>query len=205
MMMRSIFALATAFGLTLAQNASEPAPFNLILQSEDSTLDGLQLGACHAGAAVEALCVHANLTDPMFLTFFFNESAPQSDDPAFLPSGLLTWTFTGGTPVFTQNTAVTFMINPASNLAFPLVWPATDVAQQFSFADGDLLAVQANIDDTLNPPEPFDNYVTYITDRFAVCKTYWQGYGYTALQYVLGVEKPQNPSCQAVTVKRVFL
>ncbi|KAI6083916.1 hypothetical protein F4821DRAFT_243933 [Hypoxylon rubiginosum] len=206
-MVRSIFTLAAAFGLALAQSnyPNQSAPFNLVLSSENSTLDGLQLGACHSGAAVESLCVFANITTPQFLTFYFNGSAEAPTNPGYLPAGLLTWTFTGGIPEFTQNTAMTFMYNTASNLAFPLIWPSDANSQAISFTDDGLLAVAANINDTLDPPEPFDNYVTYITDRWAICKTYWQAYDYTALQFVLGDQKPQNPSCEYVKVKRVFL
>ncbi|KAI1766485.1 hypothetical protein GGR53DRAFT_486266 [Hypoxylon sp. FL1150] len=206
-MVRPIFTLAAVFGLASAQGTypNQSAPFNLVVSSENSTLDGLQLGACHAGAAVESFCVFANITTPQFLTFYFNGSAEPPSDPAYLPAGLLTWTFTGGVPEFTSSTAMTFMYNTASNLAFPLIWPSADDAQAISFTDDGLLAVGANVDDTLSPPEPFENYVTYLTDRWAICKTYWQGYGYTALQYVLGDQKPQNPSCEYVKVQRVFL
>ncbi|XXG96942.1 hypothetical protein Hte_003233 [Hypoxylon texense] len=207
-MVRAIFTLAAAaFGLASAQTQylNQSAPFNLVLSSENSTLDGLKLGACHSGAAVESFCVFANITTPQFLTFYLNGTGEPPTNPGYLPAGLLTWTFTGGVPEFTQSTAMTFMYNEASNLAFPLIWPSSANAQPVSFTDEGLLAVQANIDDTLSPPEPFENYVTYLTDRWAVCTTYWQGYGYTALQYVLGNQKPQNPSCESVKVQRVFL
>ncbi|OTB04234.1 hypothetical protein M426DRAFT_321083 [Hypoxylon sp. CI-4A] len=187
---------------------NQSAPFALVLQSSNASLNGLKLSACHSGAAVESFCLDESVHTPAFQTFFFNGSAsppPSGTNPGFLPSGLITWTFTGGTPEFTQSTAMAFMYNAASNLAFPLIWPADADAQEVSFTDDGLLAVGANIDDTLAQPEPFDNYVTYLTDRWAICRTYWQGYQYVALQYVLGVREPQNPSCQLVAVKREWV
>ncbi|OTB16270.1 hypothetical protein K445DRAFT_59525 [Daldinia sp. EC12] len=206
-MSRPLILFASALGLAGAQTTypNQSAPFNLVLSSDNSTLNGQKLTACHSGAAVESFCLDDTVQEPQFQTFFFNGSAEAPQDPNFLPSGLITWTFTGGQPPFTSNTAMSFMYNPASNLAFPLIWPTDDSAQPVSFTDDELLAVGASIDDTVSPPEPFENYVTYLTDRWAVCTTYWQGYGYVALQYVLGKEEPQNPSCQRVEVKRVFV
>ncbi|KAI2634101.1 hypothetical protein GGS26DRAFT_30355 [Hypomontagnella submonticulosa] len=206
-MYRSLFSLAAAFGLALAQTnyLNQSAPFNLVLSSDNSTLNGVKLTACHSGAAVESFCFFEGSSEPQFQTFYFNGSADAPTNPGYLYDGLITWTFTGGQPVFTQNTAMTFFYNAASNLAFPIIWPSSDNAQPVSFTEDDLLAVGANINDAIAPPEPFENYITYLTNRWVVCETYWQGYGYTALQYVLGDQKPQNPSCQAVTVKRVWL
>ncbi|KAI1659309.1 hypothetical protein F4813DRAFT_354531 [Daldinia decipiens] len=203
----SLILFASAFALALAQSnyPNQSAPFNLVLSSDNSTLNGLKLTACHSGAAVESFCLDDTVEEPEFQTFFFNGSAEAPQDPNYLPSGLITWTFTGGQPPFTESTAMSLMYNPASNLAFPLIWPSSDTAQPVSFTEDELLAVAANIDDAVSPPQPFENYVTYLTDRWAVCTTYWQGYGYVALQYVLGKEEPQNPSCQRVTVKRVFV
>ncbi|KAI1388658.1 uncharacterized protein F4822DRAFT_403465 [Hypoxylon trugodes] len=206
-MTRPLLFLASAFGLTLAQsgNVNQSAPFNLVLSSDNSTLNGLKLAACHAGAAVEALCLDESVQTPEFQTFFFNSSAEAPSDPNYLQSGYVTWTFTGGTPPFTSNTALAFLYNEGSNLAFPLIWPSDTIAQSVSFTEDDLLAVGTNVNDAISPPGPFPNSVEYLTDRWAICKTYWQSYGYVALQYVLGNQKPQNPSCQLVTVKRVWV
>ncbi|KAI1373845.1 hypothetical protein F4677DRAFT_428432 [Hypoxylon crocopeplum] len=197
--------LASAFGLASAQSyPNQSAPFNLVLQSsENSTLNGMKLSACHTGAAVESLCLDVSSSEPQWQTFYFNASAEAPTDPNYLIAGLVTWTFTGGIPVFTQNTAIGFNYNPASNLVFPIF--NLGVQQTFSFTEDGFLAVGANINDAVSPPEPFENYITYLVDRWAICKTYQQGYGYTALQFVMGDQGPQNPSCQLVTVKREFV
>ncbi|KAI1099644.1 hypothetical protein F4804DRAFT_321415 [Jackrogersella minutella] len=206
-MLHPILFLASTFALALAQSSypNQSAPFNLVLSSSNSSLNGLKLAACHSGASVESFCLDESVQTPEFQTFFFNASANPTTSPGYLPSGLITWTFTGGTSPFAENTAMTFFYNEASNLAFPLIWPSDVNAQPVSFTDEGLLGVGANINDAVSPPEPYENYITYFTDRWAICKTYWQGYGYTALQYVLGDQKPQNPSCQLVSVKRVFV
>ncbi|KAI0882591.1 uncharacterized protein GGS22DRAFT_46647 [Annulohypoxylon maeteangense] len=206
-MTRLLPILATAFGLASAQGnyPNQSAPFNLVISSSNSTLNGQKLSACHSGAAVESLCLDSSITTPQFQTFYFNGTAQETTSPGFLPSGLITWTFTGGVPEFTSNTAMQFFYNAASNLAFPLIWPSADNAQPVSFTDEGLLAVGANVNDAVSPPKPFENNVEYLTDRWAICVTYWQSYGYTALQYVMGNKEPQNPSCQLVTVKRVYL
>ncbi|KAI2610836.1 uncharacterized protein GGS25DRAFT_529814 [Hypoxylon fragiforme] len=206
-MVRPLLILST-FGLASAQATylNQSAPFNLVLTSANSTFNGVKLQACHSGAAVESFCVGQTSSDPMFQTFFFNGSSEPPQDASHLPTGLLTWTFTGGVPVFTSSTAMTFFYNQASNLAFPLIWPSQDNALPISFTEEDgLLAVGVNINDALSPPQPYEDYIAYLTGRWAICKTYWQGYGYEALQWVLGDQEPQNPSCQRVTVKRVWV
>lgn len=40
-----------------AQNYTQSKPFNLILRSSNSTLNGKGLTPCHEGAAIEGLCV----------------------------------------------------------------------------------------------------------------------------------------------------
>ncbi|KAI1206232.1 uncharacterized protein F4807DRAFT_440404 [Annulohypoxylon truncatum] len=206
-MARLLPILATAFGLALAQSnyPNQSAPFNLVLQSSNDTLNGQKLAACHSGALIESLCLDTSVSTPEFQTFYFNGSAQAPTTPGFLPSGLITWTFTGGSPPLTTNTAMQFLYNAASNLAFPLIWPSTEGAQPVSFTDEGLLAVGANTNDAVSPPQPFENDIEYLADRWAICVTYWEGYGYTALQYVMGDKEPQNPSCQLVTIKRVYV
>lgn len=42
-------------GLAVAQTQSKP--FNLVVKSDDKSLDGAALAACHSGAAIESLCI----------------------------------------------------------------------------------------------------------------------------------------------------
>jgi hypothetical protein len=205
-MLSKLFLLAITVGTAAAQSdyLNQSAPFNLILSSTaNTTLDGLKLGACHSGASVESLCVYTGSASDNFYTFYFNTSTTLPSDPSSLPTGLLTWTLKSGTIEF--NEAVTFLYNIASNLAFPMVWPSLTNQQTFTFTSEDLLAVPAYVNDAIEPPAPYTGGVTFWNNRWVVCKTYWQGYSYTALQWVLGATEPQNPSCDAVTVKRIFI
>lgn len=201
-MLAKTMALSTAVGIVAAQSdyLNQSAPFNLVLSSTvNTTLEGQKLGACHTGAAIESLCVYPGSFSDEFYTFYFNTSTTLPETP----TGLLTWTLESGTIDF--NEAVTLLYNTASNLAFPMIYPSSTSQQTFTFTDEDLLAVPAYVNDAIENPAPYETGVTYWDNRWVVCQTYWSGYSYTALQWVLGDQEPQNPSCVAVTVKRVFI
>ena len=88
------FSLATAAistaALANAQNVTRSAPFNLILQSSNATINDAKLGACHSGAALEALCYLPNINNGVF---HFNQTDSQFAPPAGDSApGLLTWT-----------------------------------------------------------------------------------------------------------------
>ncbi|KAK5114915.1 hypothetical protein LTR62_002074 [Meristemomyces frigidus] len=65
---------------TLAQFDLQSPAFNLELLSEDPTLDGAFLDACHSGAALETLCVlqPGQIAADVPEVFYFNTSS--SDD-----------------------------------------------------------------------------------------------------------------------------
>ncbi|KAI0124047.1 hypothetical protein BJ170DRAFT_637991 [Xylariales sp. AK1849] len=201
-MLTKFFTLSAALGLAAAQNTylNQSAPFNLVLSSTtNETLNGLKLGACHSGAGIESLCLYDG-TDLSFSSFYFNTSGPA--DPTTEQQGLLNWYLVGGN--FVENEAVSFEYNTASNLAFPLLYPSADDAQPLAFTE-DLLAVPAYVDDSYGSPGPYRSSPTFWNNRWAICRTYYAGYTYTALQWVLGSSTPQNPSCDYVTVKRVYI
>ncbi|KAI1860479.1 hypothetical protein JX265_009878 [Neoarthrinium moseri] len=204
-MFTKTLALLSALGLATAQSnyPFQSAPFNLVISSSiNETLNGRKLGGCHSGAAVESLCLYDGAAQESFYTFYFNTTS-DATDPDTLQTGLLTWNLPLGDGTF--NEPMSFRYNPASNLAFPFIWPSYDDAQPVAFTTEDLLAVPAYVNDAIEPPTPYRGGVTFWNNRWVVCQTYWQGYSYTALQWVLGNQAPQNPSCDAVTVKRVFI
>ncbi|KAH8652211.1 hypothetical protein BX600DRAFT_516274 [Xylariales sp. PMI_506] len=198
---KSLVAIAASVGLVAAQEfLVQTGPFNLVLSSTvNKTLNGQILGACHAGAAVESLCLYTAVDDPSFYEFYFNTTAPPEQGETTL--GLLTWNEVGNN--FVYNEPLALITNPASNLAFPLIWPDESVQQTIAFTETDALGVLVSVDDTAKPPNVYPDGQAVLTERWVVCETYFQGYSYTALQWVLGDRKPQNPSCQAVTVKKV--
>lgn len=87
-LIRSI-AAALFFASTLAVQSD---PFYLVLQSDNSKLNGKTLGACHEGAAIEGLCVSSKLAKakPGYQTFQFNYT---HNTPNY---GILTWELVGG-------------------------------------------------------------------------------------------------------------
>ena len=102
-----------------------------------------------------------------------------------------------------------FQYNPTSNVALPLFEPSSESAQQVLFdATTDELGIPLQIDDTVTPPfaiDPTEAGQYPLVSRWYVCQTYFEGYTYYTLAWKLGNEaEPQNPSCQAVTVRRVF-
>jgi len=116
MRLSALLALAATLAPSLAQsNFSETyvidqsANFNLVVQSSNETFNGKTLGACHNGAAHEALCLYDgdyNNTDN-FASFQFNTTryictetnstgtftVPCSDEPVdpTLETGIVTW------------------------------------------------------------------------------------------------------------------
>ncbi|KAH6652334.1 hypothetical protein BKA67DRAFT_573601 [Truncatella angustata] len=203
-MLSKIALLFSALSLAAAQQnyPVQSAPFNLVLSSStNSSLNGIKLAACHTGASVESLCLFDGGRDSTY-TFYFNTTT-DTPDPTTLQTGLVTWTLEPSTINF--NEALSFQYNTASNLAFPLIWPSLDTVQEFAFTDEEHLAVPAYVNDAIEPPTTYRGGVTFWDNRWQICQTYWQAYAYTALQWTLGGGAPQNPSCDAVTVSRVFI
>jgi len=86
-----IAALLSLSSTTAAQFSNQSAPFSLSLLSDDSALNGVTLGACHEGAAIEGLCVGGTSV------FHFNTSSalvvPNATAGA---QGYLTYELQGG-------------------------------------------------------------------------------------------------------------
>ena len=106
--MKSIIsAAAAALGLYISTTyALQSKPFFLVLHSDDKTLNGKTLGACHEGAAYEGLCVDVPLAKAKsnYNTFTFNYT---KSEPNF---GSLNWKLVGSgfecssSPVFYATT-----------------------------------------------------------------------------------------------------
>jgi hypothetical protein len=195
--------LALLPSLTTAQFDVPSAPFSLVVLSEaNSTLNGTSLYACHEGAAVEGLCLNNPSTahDPKYTTYSHNTSSSVPANSSIGAPGSLIWVLPGGS--FNEPETLSLIINPISNVALPLFWPTSD-SQTVAFDSNDLLNIQGYFDGRVSPIDPSGGYVAYY--RWYVCVTYFQGYTYEALAWVLGEYPPENPTCQAVSVKRVFL
>ncbi|KAF1834343.1 hypothetical protein BDW02DRAFT_569127 [Decorospora gaudefroyi] len=200
-----LLSLAAAV-ITSAQDDSSyynetSAPFHLIVTSEDGRVNDT-LSACHIGAAIESLCrsngnYGSSPTPLQAASFNFNTSIYAEEPVSGLGvGGILTYvleTSYGGVP-----SSASFSYNPISNLALPILSPGDSDAQIMAFDTQDDLAIQSYtyVDNTAT----WSNYYRWYT-----CDTSYSSYRYNALAWGLGASKPDNPSCVAVNVTRVFL
>lgn len=73
--------VALGASTVLAQQDQQTGPFALRLSASSSSLDGQYLVACHAGAAIEALCLLGSdefTTDEGYTSFYLNTSSGSS-------------------------------------------------------------------------------------------------------------------------------
>jgi len=191
------FVLAFAATQVVAQNLNQSAPFNLVLLSANATLNGSLLGACHEGAAIEGLCLGGAPSDS-YAQYNFNYTAQDPPSTSVLGTiGILVWELRGGN--FNLSSPLSLPVDPTTNVAVPLFWPGEENEVSIGF-DKDEMFIPQYIDDTVSPPV-YDPKPLY---RWYVCTTN-AGYVYQTLAWVVGEGKPQNPSCQKVEVKRVFV
>ncbi|MCJ1331553.1 hypothetical protein MMC10_008244 [Thelotrema lepadinum] len=204
--------LLTTLSLTLlpslvASQSNYPnqsAPFNLFLTSTNTTLNNTPLYACHSGAAIESLCIDtSNNNASEFDAFYFNYTTLVT--PSY--GGILTWNLVGSN--FVENEPMVFIYSPTSNVAQPLLYPDYEQAQliQFDKKTGAMGIPLQQVDTVVPPYEvtPGKNGFQPVY-RWYVCTTYFGSYTYETLAWKMGNEAaPENPSCQSVGVKRVFI
>lgn len=198
-----VFALTT---FVSAQYDNQSAPFHLVLVSEDKKIDGDTLSTCHEGAAIESLCLSNSITgskpNPFPAEVFtFNTSDQVVTPNATLGApGWLTWKLIAGELEIPES--LTLQIDPTTNVAHPQFFPGSLDATVLAFDTNNSLNIQGYVDDTQNPPVAGDFRAYY---RWYACLTYYLGYQYQTVNWVLGEGKPQNPSCVKVDVKRKFI
>lgn len=136
--------LLLACSMVLAQDSSNL--FNLKLESTNTTLDGQLLSACHAGAAIEQLCLAGTDGHPSaFNTFGFNVTITNpSDYSEAYETGFITWELEASSTV-NISSGLSISLALDSNLASPLLNPATgnlvvgfDEANKLFLYSGDL-------------------------------------------------------------------
>lgn len=100
-----VFAALTATAAVQAQTYTQDGPFNLKLKSDDSSLDGKYLYACHAGSSSASF----------YYNYTVNDNVPSN-------SGLLIWNLqaTGQDGVITVSSPLSFNYDPGSNVATTL-------------------------------------------------------------------------------------
>jgi len=191
--------LALAASAT-AQYTNQSAPFYLVLLSSNTTINGTALTACHEGAAIEGLCVGTALTSTS-VTYNFNTSISDvTYDPSIGEAGYVTYSLVGGN--FVESETMILYYTPTTNVALPLFEPVE--------ADEDGIAVAFDEEGKMNI-QGYENDTTFpVTEgttayyRWWVCETYYEGYTYQTLAWVMGVSEPENPTCVKVDVLQVF-
>lgn len=182
-------------------------PFSLVLLSDNSTINGSKLAACHTGAALESLCLSgvggvSNPDSVPAVTFNFNTTADASTPNATIGTlGILVYTLR--TSSIDVPSSVYFHYDPTTDSAIPILTPGSENAQMLAFDDREQLNVQGYIDWTADPPDATATTQAYY--RWYACQTYFEGYMYQNLVWGLGAPKPENPTCVSVDVKRVFV
>ncbi|KAF2116093.1 hypothetical protein BDV96DRAFT_645439 [Lophiotrema nucula] len=193
---------------TSAQDYNQSAPFNLVIVSENKTVDGDYLASCHSGAGIESLCLtnqpSTSKPDPTPASVYqFNTTDTGATPNATIgQSGYLTWELHGAD--FNVSSALAFYFSYSSNVVLPLFYPGIDYSTvvPVAFDSNNLMNIQDYVIDTVNPPTYGDEKAYY---RWYACTTYYLGYTYVNLAWTLGEAAPQNPTCVKVDVKRVFV
>jgi hypothetical protein len=179
-------------------------PFQLVLYSPDGSYKDT-LSACHTGAALESLCLsNSNTTskpDPTpYSTFNFNTSIyiQPPADASLGVLGIVTWILPALPPI---HSSLNFFFDSTTDLTLPIIEPGSS-NHLFAFDSSDEMTVQGYVHWDTNPPTPGP---TYGLKRWYACKTYYSGYQYENLAWAMGPREPENPTCEKVTVKRVFV
>ncbi|KAJ4289524.1 hypothetical protein N0V90_010853 [Kalmusia sp. IMI 367209] len=155
--MKSTFIFAALASSVLAQFDQNSAPFRLFIKSDNETLDGQSLGACHEGAAIEGFCpsglTRAN-ESTTYDTFYLQTSA-FTESPGDDPYGVLAWNLTvnGGEIV---PSGMLLSTDVTTDVAVPILSPGNSTISTVSFTSGGCMYISRYLDDTVSPPVPLD-------------------------------------------------
>jgi hypothetical protein len=201
--------LALAAASTVSAQAptytNQSAPFSLqIANSANASLNGLYLYACHAGAAIEGLCLGA--TSDSFSTFYYNTTDTDvagSDDG----QGLLVWNLpiTGLPGIDHESQSASLTSNHlGTNVVVPLFGLGDGTPVHFT--DDGKLTIEDYYNDANFVAGQFPSTTTLtVYNNWYVCWTdVGTGYTYQALAWVTAGE-PHDPTCQKVDVVRTAL
>lgn len=197
--------LAVVAPLASAQDYNISAPFALKLTSPTHpSVDGQFLAACHAGAAIEELCLAGKGSNPSdYDTYNLNTTTTDDSDEKF-ETGILTWTLHGSG--FNVSEGLVFTPSLSSNVVAPQFEPAEYYSTMLGFDCEDRMFIYSEYyDEASFKPGTLPTEVTPVPlYHWYACYTYSLGYYYQVLAWVT-VGKPINPTCKAVNVVRVFV
>jgi len=206
----TLAAASTVSAQTTPTYTNQSAPFALqIANSANSSLDGLYLYACHAGAAIEGLCLGSS-SNSSSATFYYNTTDSDvsgSDDG----QGLLVWNLpvTGlpGVDYASQSASLPWY-NPGSNVVVPLFGVNSEAPTLLvHFTDDGKLTIEDSFNDAdyVYGQYPDSTPTLTVYNNWYVCwASVGVGYTYQALAWVTAGE-PHNPTCQKVDVIKTAL
>lgn len=196
---------STLSTLALAQVYNESAPFKLILQSSNATLDGAALGAIHDGAAIETLTPGSANATGAGSTFTlvvdnYDGSVKPGFDPAVEISGFIKYNL-----VISGNQTVPSGLHlnawPATDTGFLQFEPGLTGSMYIAFdKKGKMTYISNGANDRVSPPV----YQQLKLYQWYICYTQ-TGYARYTLVWAFGDDAPQNPSCQKVQVLRQLI
>ncbi|KAK1756197.1 hypothetical protein QBC47DRAFT_379383 [Echria macrotheca] len=196
-----VFAATAAMGQTIKQSE----PFFLKVTSSNLTIDGKFLYSCHAGAALQTLCLGSRdvpTTNVNSATFYLNTTVYEGKES---DTGNLIWNLVlapgadGSQQIVSE--PLTFQYTPGSNVAITWFAPGYPTQPEVGF-NNSALFVNSYPDDshfTDTYPEQFTS--TRISNWYA-CWVLAGSYYYNALSWVTA-GAPHNPTCQSVSVIKV--
>jgi hypothetical protein len=184
--------------------SNQSAPFELIIKSHNSTLNGTALLSCHQGAAIEGLCVFIdpdfNITSPD-ITYYLNYSAQTAPDPVLGYTGTLVWSLPLGSSS-SLSEPMSLDYDPTTNVASPTFYPGFELGYTYvGFDKENKMFIAQGVDDTVVPPV----YNVKPIYRWNICQTLYSSYYYTTLNWIMGPHSAENPTCQKVDIIRVFV
>lgn len=162
--------------------------------------------ACHAGAAIEGLCLGPETPpDSYVYEYYFNTSSYTTVGESEV--GTIAWklpyTDQDGNPaVVDQVLGLQYQIN--SNVAAPMFGWSTYNLWGFD-ADGKLFGYTYYDDSTFTPgTNPVPSGEGVANYQWYVCWQYFTGYYYQSLGWAT-TSPPHNPTCEAVDVTQVLV
>lgn len=136
--------LALTLSAASAQEFNTSAPFTLKLESDNEDINGQFLGACHAGAAIEQLCLSGTDGTPVnYNTFTLNTTSSSETGP-------LVWILQGAD--FNLSSGLSFSQNLHSNVAVPSFTPSLTYDYVGFDADNKLFINSAPYDESTFVP-----------------------------------------------------
>ncbi|KAI1403292.1 hypothetical protein F4819DRAFT_451554 [Hypoxylon fuscum] len=195
-------ALAALAATATASNSTGPYGLH-ITGKGDTSIDGYA-AACHAGAAIEALCYAAggSPTAGTVTEFYYNYTAYNSDTGVPSQPGWLTYLLQAGSNNGTIIEPSSMQLNPSSwgsNVFTALIFPGVEDGTSVYYhpENGTIYMAGGYDDSSFNETYPTPIPTLGNLTNFHLCYQFVGGYYYQSIAWVSTLP-PHNPSCQPV-------